>query len=116
MPRQLLLAQRDLEAGGDISTETVNYYGKVLKRITARRDPDLSGFSEDELADCERAIRRFGHESASYLSELSHLEVGWRLAELKEVIPYSTVFLGSGGVTEADIRRGHELASLYSWN
>jgi|SRR5271154_3173724 len=116
LPQQMLLAQRDLEAGGDIATETVDYYGKKLQRIAAMRDPDLSGFSEDDLADIERAIRRFSHESASYLSELSHLEVGWRLAEIKEVIPYNTVFLGSGGVTDADIRRGEELASLYSWN
>jgi len=116
LPKQMLLAERDLEAGGDIAKETVDYYGKKLTRVTALRNPDLSGFSEDDLADIERAIRRFGHESASYLSALSYLEVGWRLAQMKEVIPYNTVFLGSGGVTEADIRRGEELASLYSWN
>jgi hypothetical protein len=116
LPRQLLLAQRDLEAGGAIAAEGVDYYGKKLMRITALRDPDLSGFSEDDLADTERAIRRFSHESASYLSELSHLEVGWRLARMKEVIPYNTVFLGAGGVADADIRRGDELASLYNWN
>ncbi len=116
LPQQLLLAQRDLEARGDIATEAVDYYGKRLMRITALRDPDLSGFDEDDLADVERAILRFGHESASYLSGLSHLEVGWRLAQMKEVIPYNTVFLGGGGVTDADIRRGDELASLYNWN
>jgi Protein of unknown function (DUF4065) len=116
LPRELLLAQRDLEAQGDIATETVDYYGKTLKRIVALRDPDLSGFSEEDLADAERAIVRFGHESATYLSELSHVEVGWRLAEMKEVIPYKTVFLGTGGVRDIDIRRGEELASLHGWN
>jgi len=116
LPQQLLLAQRDLEASGDIATEAVDYYGKRLMRITALRDPDLSGFDEDDLADIERAILRFGHESASYLSGLSHLEVGWRLARMKEVIPYKTVFLGGGGVTDADVRRGDELASLHNWN
>jgi len=116
LPQQMLLAERDLIAAGAIATQTVDYYGKKLNRITALREPDLSGFSEEDLADIERAIRRFGHESASYLSELAHLEVGWRLAEMKEIIPYNTVFLGSGGVTEADIRRGDELASLHNWN
>jgi hypothetical protein len=116
LPQQMLLAERDLITVGAIATQTVDYYGKQLNRITALRDPDLSGFSEEDLADTERAIRRFGHESASYLSELAHLEVGWRLAEMKEVIPYNTVFLGSGGVTEADIRRGDALASLHNWN
>jgi hypothetical protein len=116
LPKQMLLAQRDLEADGSIATETVDYYGKRLNRITALREPDLSGFSEDEVADAERAIVTYGHESASYLSELSHLEVGWRVARMKEVIPYNTVFLGRGGVRDADIRRGEELASSHGWN
>lgn len=116
LPRQMLLAQRDLEADGSIATESVDYYGKKLNRITALRDPDLSGFSEEDVADAERAIVTSGHESASYLSELSHMEVGWRVAEMKEVIPYEAVFLGRGGVTEADVRRGEELASSHGWN
>lgn len=115
LPRQLLLAQRDLEASGRIATEPVDYYGKRLSHITAISDPDMSEFSEDELAVIEGAIRRYGHESASYLSEISHHEVGWRLAQMKENIPYATVFLGAGGVAEADIRRGEELASLHGW-
>jgi Protein of unknown function (DUF4065) len=116
LPQQMLLAQLDLEADGSIATEPVGYYGKKLNRITALREPDLSGFSDEDLADAERALVTFGHESATYLSELAHMEVGWRVAKMKEVIPYSTVFLGRGGVTEADIRRGEELASSHGWN
>lgn len=116
LPRELLLAQRDLEAQGAILAEPVDYYGKRLQRITAGRNPDMSDFSEDELAVIEGAIRRYGHESATFLSKLAHLELGWRLAKLKEAIPYKTVFLGAGGVAEADIRRGEELASLHGWD
>jgi hypothetical protein len=115
LPRELLLAQRDLEADGSITTEDVDYYGKTLKHITALRDPDLSEFDEDELAVIEGALRDFGPESATYLRELSHQELGWRLAGDKEVIPYNTVFLGAGGITDADIRRGEELASAHRW-
>ena len=116
LPRELLLTERDLEAQGDIRAEDVDYFGKRLHHITAGRDPDMSDFTEDELAVIEGAIRRFGHESASYLSDLSHHELGWRLAQWKEVIPYTTVFLGAGGVAEEDIRRGEELASEHGWN
>jgi len=116
LPRELLLAQRDLEAEGAVAVESEDYYGKQLKRITALRDPDMSGFSEDEIAVIERALRILGSESASYLSEMSHLELGWRLAKMKEVIPYQTVFLGAGGISESDLRRGEELASAYGWN
>jgi hypothetical protein len=115
LPHELLLAERDLEADGSLIVEAVDYYGKRLMHISAARDPDMSRFSEDELAVIEGAIRRFGYESAKYLSDLSHHEVGWRLAEMKEVIPYSTVFLGAGGVAEVDVRRGEELASLHGW-
>lgn len=116
LPRELLLAQRDLQAEGAITVESEDYYGKQLKRITARRDPDLREFSEDELAVIEKALRLLGSESASYLSELSHLELGWRLAKMKEPIPYETVFLGAGGVSDGDLRRGEELASAHGWN
>lgn len=116
LPRELLLAERDLEAEGAIAVESEDYYGKQLKRISARRDPDMGAFSEDELAVVERALRVFGLESASYLSELSHAELGWRLAKMKEAIPYETVFLGGGGVAEGDLRRGEELASAHGWN
>jgi hypothetical protein len=116
LPSELLLAQRDLEAEGAIVTEQVDYFGKRLQRVTAHRDPDMSRFSEDEIAVIEVALHEFGYESATYLSKLSHEELGWRLAEWKEAIPYNTVFLGTGGATEADIRRGQELASIHHWN
>jgi hypothetical protein len=115
-PRELTLADRDLVAQGAISVADEDYFGKTLRRVTALRDPDMSGFSEDELAVVELAIQQFGHETASRLSELSHQEVGWRLASWKEPIPYRTVYLGKGRVSETDLRRGEELASLHGWN
>jgi hypothetical protein len=116
LPRELLMAQRDLETNERIATETVDFFGKKLKQVTALGDPDMSGFSEDELAVIEGAIRRYGHESASYLSELSHQEVGWRLAELKGNHPVPDRVSGRG---RGQCRRhpsGEELASLHGWN
>jgi hypothetical protein len=114
-PRELVLAERDLEGQG-IASEDVTYYGKRLHHITALRDPDMSDFTEDELAVVEVVLQRFGSESATHLSGMSHRELGWRLAEWKEVIPYETVVLGTGGVSDVDVRRGEELASLHGWN
>lgn len=116
LPRELMMTDRDLVAQNAISVQDEDYFGKTLKRVTALRDPDMGEFSEDELAVIELALQRFGHETATRLSELSHLELGWRLAEWKEAIPYRTVFLGKGGVSESDLRRGEELASLHGWN
>ena len=117
-PRELVIAEKDLSSDGSgaISEESVDYYGKRLRRLTAHREPRLSDFDEDELAIIEGVIRRYGHESATYLSALSHKELGWRLANDKEEIPYNTFFLGRGVVVDEDIRRGEELASLHGWN
>jgi uncharacterized phage-associated protein len=115
-PREWVMAEKDLEATNAIKQETIDYYGKKLHRVSAGRDPNMADFSEDELAISETILRRYGYESASYLSGLSHKELGWKLAKYKEEIPYETVFLGSGGVTAADVRRGEELASLHGWN
>jgi uncharacterized phage-associated protein len=96
-PRELVMAEKDLGDDGDgsITMEEVDYYGKRLRHINARRDPDLSGFSEDELGIIEQTLLFYGYESASYLRALSHREIGWELAEDREVIPYGTGLIGS---------------------
>lgn len=119
-PREWIIAEKDLMAQRPpaIKQESIDYYGKPLQHVTAGRDPRMTEFTEDELAIAETVLRRYGYETASYLSSLSHLEIGWKLAEYRETIPYNTVFLGTGarGVTEEDVRRGEELASLHGWN
>lgn len=96
-PRQLVMAEKDLGDDGDgsVTTETVDYFGMKLRHISAQRDPDMSSFSEDEIGIIESVLRFYGYESASYLSDLSHREIGWELAEDREVIPYATVLIGS---------------------
>lgn len=114
LPHELLMAQRDLEAVGDLEIESVSYYGKSLKHITARRDPNLAGFSEDEIAIIEGAIRLYGHESATYLSHLAHQEPGWMLSEDHAVIPYETSLISTQAPSDTDVeyfRRLHGLAA-----
>jgi uncharacterized phage-associated protein len=91
-PREWVMAEKDLD-GVAIEQETVDYYGKSLQHIAARRRPDMSSFSEEELAIIETVLRRYGYESASYLSHLSHQTIGWQLAKDREKIPYSTALL-----------------------
>jgi uncharacterized phage-associated protein len=107
-PRELVMAEKDLE-GSAIITENVAYYGKRLKHITALRDPDLSDFSEDEIAIVEGAIKIYGHESATYLSELAHREPGWELSDWREEIPYATGLIGTERPPESVFEQFREL-------
>lgn len=108
-PREWVMAEKDLEAAHAIEQETVDYYGKRLEHIAAERDPDMSEFSEDELAIVETTLRRYGYESATYLSRLSHLEAGWQLAKYKEQIPYETVLIGTERPPESVFEEFREL-------
>ena len=115
LPRELVMTEKDLQTQGTIRIESEKYYGKTLKRITAHREPRMADFSDEEIEIIESAIHAFGHESATYLSHLSHQELGWRLAGYREEIPYNTVFLSYVGPSDEDVRRGEELASLHGW-
>ena len=115
LPRELVMTEKDLEAEGTIRIAPEDYFGKTLKRITALRDPRMGEFTEEEIEIIESAIHAYGFESATYLSQLAHQEVGWRLANYKEEIPYSTAYLSRTSPTATDVRRGEELASLHDW-
>jgi uncharacterized phage-associated protein len=95
LPRELIMTEKDLQAQGTIRIESEDYFGKTLKRITARRDPRMAEFNDDEIEIIESAIHTYGHESATYLSQLSHQEPGWELAEDREVIPYEASLIGT---------------------
>ena len=115
LPSEFVRTEKNLIADKALKQETVDYFGKSLKHTIAGRDPNMAAFDEDELAIIEGVLLRYGHESAAFLKQLSHDEVGWQLAEDHETIPYNTIFLSKTGPTESDIRRGEELASLHGW-
>jgi hypothetical protein len=71
-----------------------DYFGRTLQKLLALREPDLSGFSGEEIAIVQEVIRILWPYDASEVSGLSHRFIGWQLAREGEVIPYSTVALG----------------------
>jgi uncharacterized phage-associated protein len=110
LPHELILTEKDLLGSGRISKETVNYFGKKLSHITAGdREPDLSAFDEEEIGIVESVLRRYGHESATYLRSLSHQEVGWELTQEREEIPYGTALLPSGPPPDSLVAEYREL-------
>jgi hypothetical protein len=111
-PREFVMVEKDLLADQTISEEDIDYYGKRLRHITAARDPDLSAFSEDEIAIVEGAVRIYGHESAKYLSELAHREPGWEFAGEREVIPYETILIGTERPPESVFEEFRQLHGL----
>src|SRR5438093_4065396 len=48
LPHELLLAERDLQADGSTEEESVDYYGRRLRHVYAKRNPVMAAFTEDE--------------------------------------------------------------------
>lgn len=94
-PRGLLPAQRELEQEASCAIAERDHFGRRQKRLVALRDPDLGSFSGGEIALVDQVIDELWDHSATEVSELSHLSLGWQLAAPGEDIPYETVFVAS---------------------
>ena len=78
--------------------------GKISEEVTPVTDlknqyvciskskPDTSMFSKEELDSIDSAIERYGHLWAHEISDISHLDTPWRIADMYDVIDYEAVF------------------------
>jgi putative zinc finger/helix-turn-helix YgiT family protein len=82
--------QADLIEGGDISAEEVFFpsggSGTILRSL---REPDLSVFTEEELATIRAVAERLAHKTGRELSDMSHRERAWIETPQGQLIEYS---------------------------
>lgn len=71
-----------------------DHYGRAQQKLIARREPDLTLFSAEELDLVSQIIADLWPLNAKEVSDLSHEFIGWRLAEEREEIPYFSVYVG----------------------
>jgi hypothetical protein len=102
VPRSAGRVIRELEEAGDCVWKIEEYFGYSQKRLEAIRAPELSLFSRAELDLIRDVILELWDHNATEVSDLSHKFIGWRAAELYEVIPYGTVFVGSSPAPLSD--------------
>jgi hypothetical protein len=113
-PRRLLPVRQELMDRGDLGIQPVHLRsGKVQKRPVNLREPDLSLFSGSEIAQVDAVIGGLAGSDSDTVSELSHKMVGWQVVGEGETIPYNTVFIANPEMSEAEIRRGLEVAAKH---
>ena len=115
VPSELLSTQEQLIGAGRAILKETQYFNRIQQRLVAVKETDRSLFNGAELALVDQVIAALKGHNASEVSELSHCEIGWKLASGDEDIPYSTVFLSSDPPTTADQRRALDLAKEYGW-
>lgn len=110
-PRKLLPVRLEMMRAGDAYLDKSYYMGRVpVARLVAKRPPNLSLFTPDELKFVDNIIKMVSDGTASDISNLSHDEMGWKLARHKEPIPYEAVWLSFDPPTADDEERARELS------
>jgi len=114
VPRRLKAVESGLIQGGDAVVQKMDFLGREQKRLVALRDPDLSLFRADEIDLVNKVIEKLKDMTAEEVSDLSHKRI-WRIAGLKETIPYEAFFVSDRDADDADIQRAQELIAEYKW-
>jgi len=94
-PKELLREREHLIAQGLAQVTPVQVFNYVQHRLVPTA-PSIAAdehFDEHEIAVIDEVIRELEPLTAAEVSEMSHREMGWRGALLKEEIPYETAFL-----------------------
>lgn len=93
-PKAMLPLLERMQAEGDCDEIEAEHFGRRQKRVIARRPPNVSVFSPEELFLADQIVSDLWENNAKEVSQLSHDFIGWKAAQLGETIPYETVFVG----------------------
>jgi hypothetical protein len=107
-PKQFLPLREKMISERSLKIKESSYLGKIQKRPVALAVPDLSIFSGEEVAAIDEIIEVFKGVNATTASAISHSEMGWQLARLKEEIPTFAYLLSEAELSEDDIQWGKD--------
>lgn len=86
-------------------------FNLTQQRVVPLEEPDLNSFTAEQIKVLDWVIDHMKDMSGGEVSELSHTEYGWKCANVKEDIPYNTVFLAPRPLTQGEETYGRKLAA-----
>jgi hypothetical protein len=94
-PKCLVPLREGMISNGIAAPQQTTYMGNPQNRLIALRDAELSVFNAKEVALIDSIICCFKDYNGKEMSDLSHKFSGWKLANLKEEIPYQVALVES---------------------
>lgn len=92
VPKAFVPAREELKSEGLIRVWQDRHYNRTQTRFKALRQPDTTGFTEDELKTVDWWIDHIDKDhTATSISDESH-DYAWEIAKEGEVIPYYAFF------------------------
>lgn len=114
IPRTALPASQELEAERRLAFKQKP--GGTLQKPVALDSPDMSLFSEAEIALVDSIIKRVMDKSTRKVRRASHRLHAWQAYEIGDTIPYETVFISPNQrLTRKEIEIGQEIARRRGW-
>lgn len=110
-PRRLLPVRDALIEQEAAELVAEEYLGYVQQRLVARRPADTSLFAASELEIVDQVLEELRQHTGTGASNLSHADMGWRMVEMGETIPYESAYLRRPVLTEAVRRHAAHLAA-----
>jgi hypothetical protein len=89
--------------------------GNVMHKTIALREPDLRSFSGPEIALVDSLINEHWDRDSDSISDASHNYVGWKMTKEGQSIPYGSIFLSDAPLSQAETKRGQQIAKKYGW-
>lgn len=83
---------RDLENQGKLVEVQSKYFNYDQKKYLVTTEPEVSFLSAQELKHIDDELERLASKSAKELSDLSHIDTPWRVADDREELNYRHVF------------------------
>jgi hypothetical protein len=108
-PRAMVPLLNEMKRDGAIDIEIVDFHGKEQFRTVPLREPILGQFTEAEQALVSDVVLRFWEYTGSRISVFSHLLTAYRLANMRETIPYETALVSTMEPTEEIVRIARKL-------
>ena len=78
--------------GGDIEPVERVVYEYRQRSYKSLRDPDMSGFSAEQISHVDSVLDRLSDMTAKAISDFSHGDYPWMAASDGEILDYEAVF------------------------
>lgn len=103
-PRRLIPIRDRLVADGAAEIVHTDYLGYRMDRLRPLRAARVDLFSEDELRGVKEVVRWLWGKTAREVSSLSHDEMGWKMVDEGDDIPYSAALLATSAPATESVR------------
>jgi uncharacterized phage-associated protein len=116
IPRTVYTAREELQAEGRLEIREIKHGRGTLHKPVAMATPDMTQFTDEEIALVDSVIERFRNSSTRKVRRASHVLHAWKAYNISDTIPYETVYISPDQrLTRKEIEIGQEVARRRGW-